>query len=66
MKRTMICCAAFLSLSACAVPGDFCDVVPGEKRFEATVTAPQVLKTDREDVEQIRFENEYGRRHCVW
>ncbi|MCA0961130.1 hypothetical protein [Salipiger bermudensis] len=66
MKRTMSCCAVFLSLSACAVPGDFCDVVPGEKRFDAAVTAPQMLKTDREDVEQIRVENEYGRRYCSW
>ncbi|EAU45056.1 hypothetical protein R2601_22756 [Salipiger bermudensis HTCC2601] len=48
------------------MPGDFCDVVPFEKRFEATETAPQMLKTDREDVKQIRVENEYGRRHCSW
>ena len=65
MKLTMIYPAAFLSLSMCAVPGDFCDVVKGPKLFD-TATAAQMVKTDRPDVEAIRVENDYGKRLCKW
>ena len=64
MKRTMICCAAFLSLTACE-RGDFCDVVPGPKLFDPG-TGAVMIQTDRDDVAQIRVENEYGQRHCSW
>lgn len=63
MRRTMIWCAASLSLTACS--GDFCDVVPGPKLFDPETSA-EMVRTDRQDVIQIRVENEYGKRNCGW
>ncbi len=64
MKRMMICSIALLGLASCAA-GDFCQVVPGEKRF-APATARAVLETDRDVLRQIAVENEFGHRHCGW
>ncbi|WP_242532115.1 hypothetical protein [Salipiger thiooxidans] len=50
-------------LSSCAVPGDFCEVVAGEKRFDPE-TGAAMIRTDREDVVQIRVENDYWLAHC--
>ncbi len=61
MKAMMICCAALLS--SCAVPGDFCEVVTGEKRFDPE-TGAAMIRTDREDVVQIRVENDYWLARC--
>ena len=57
----MICCVALLS--SCAVPGDFCEVVTGEKRFDPA-TGAAMIRTDREDVVQIRVENDYWLARC--
>jgi hypothetical protein len=64
MKRMMICSIALLALASCTA-GDFCQVVPFEKRFDPA-TARAVLTTDREVLRQIAVENEFGRRHCDW
>ncbi|MHA7867682.1 MAG: hypothetical protein ACX93U_09330 [Salipiger thiooxidans] len=50
-------------LSSCAVPGDFCEVVTGEKRFDPE-TGAAMIRTDREDVVQIRVENDYWLARC--
>ena len=65
MKRIPILLTACLALSGCAVPGDFCDVVPGPKVF-ARETAVAMVRTDRGATEQIAIENEYGARFCAW
>lgn len=57
--------SAFLAVSSCAVPGDFCEVVIGAIEFEPE-TALQMTRTDRPSVEQIALQNEYGYRHCGW
>lgn len=65
MKRTRIwLIASALALAGCG-SGDFCDVVPAAKEFDAA-TALVMVKTDRQDVVQIRVENDYGARHCDW
>lgn len=64
MKRMTICCAAFLSLTGCE-RGDFCEVVPGPKLFDQA-TGAAMIQTDRDDVVQIRVENEYGAKRCDW
>ena len=58
---------SLVAISACAtpVPGDFCDVVPGELTFESD-TAAQVVQTDRATAEQISAQNAYGRENCLW
>ena len=55
-----------LAVSAMCSPvaGDFCDVWQGPKRFDP-VTAAQMVRTDREDVEGIRVENDYGEGVCT-
>ncbi|WP_417724550.1 hypothetical protein [Salipiger sp.] len=65
MKQTTIWLTASLALSACAVPGDFCDVVTSPKHF-AAATARAMVATNRSEVEQIAVENDYGARHCRW
>lgn len=50
-------------LSACAKPGDFCEVVRGEIVFEAE-TAQAVVRTDRPTAEQIAAQNAYWRDNC--
>ena len=57
---TMILSTAFLM--GCDV-GDFCDVWQGPKVF-APETAAQIVKTDRDDAEGIKVENDYGAKHC--
>lgn len=65
MHRMMTWLTLSLSLSACAVPGDFCDVVKGPLVFERE-TALSMVKTDRPDVESIKVQNDYGRKNCEW
>jgi hypothetical protein len=47
----------------CSSPGDFCDVWQGPKLFDPE-TAAMMVRTDREDVEGIRVENDYGAGFC--
>lgn len=55
---------ALLGSSACApVSGDFCDVVTSPIEFDS-VTASQVVKTDRGEAEQIAAQNKYWAEHC--
>lgn len=63
MKPMMVLLTAFLGLSACAKPGDFCEVWQGSKIF-APETARLMVQTDRPDVEGIKVENTYGEKHC--
>ena len=53
------------SVSGCAVPGDFCDVVKSPIEFEPE-TARQIVKTDRREAEEIATQNEYGSKFCKW
>lgn len=46
------------------VAGNFCDVWQGPKSFDPA-TAAQMVRTDREDVEGIRVENDYGSMNCA-
>ena len=51
------------SLSACALPGDFCEVVLAPLEFEAGTSA-QIVATDRVTGESIAAQNAYWRRNC--
>lgn len=53
---------ACLILAGCG-EGDFCDVWQGPKSFHPE-TAAQIVKTDRDDAEGIKVENDYGNKHC--
>ena len=50
-------------LSACAKPGDFCEVVRDEVVF-APDTAQAVVRTDRPVAEAIDAQNAYWRGNC--
>ncbi len=65
MKVTMISVTAFLILSSCDVPGDFCQVVKRPLIF-APETARQMVRTNRPEAEQIAVQNSYGAKHCEW
>lgn len=65
MKLMMVLLLAFLTLSACAVPGDFCQVVKSPLSFDPE-TAKRMVVTDRPDVERITVQNTYGERYCDW
>lgn len=51
------------ALAMCGNPGDFCDVWTGIKRFDPA-TAAMMVRTDRDDVEGIKIENDYGSQFC--
>lgn len=51
-------------LSACATPGDFCDVVAAPILFTPE-TSTRIVETDRPAAEAIRVQNDYWRRYCV-
>lgn len=59
---TILLTASLMALAACG-DGDFCDVWTGPKAFDRD-TAAMMVRTDRDDVEGIATENEYGARHC--
>lgn len=61
MTRWLTAC---LILGACT-PGDFCDVVTSELSF-APETARAIVRTDRDEANQIAVQNEYGRKTCSW
>lgn len=54
-----------LALSACGQTGNFCDVVKGPHRFQASTTAA-IIKTDRPEAVKLSAENAYGAAHCGW
>ena len=51
------------SLSACVVPGDFCEVVLAPLEFEGA-TSSQIVATDRPTGESIAAQNAYWRSNC--
>lgn len=65
MQRMMIWLTILASLSACAVSGDFCDVVRHPLIFDHA-TARVMVGTDRPDVERIKVQNSYGSKNCDW
>lgn len=61
--RNLLTASAVAGVSACAQPGDFCDVWPGPLRFERE-TAAQMVETDRAAVIIIDTLNRYGATRC--
>ena len=57
-------CAASL-VSACAVPGDFCEAVSGPILFPEQVAAV-VVQGARPEAVRIDALNTYGAKHCPW
>jgi hypothetical protein len=53
------------SLSACAPPGDFCDVVSGPILFPGEVAAV-VVQGARPQAVKIDTQNQYGAARCGW
>jgi hypothetical protein len=53
------------SLSACAVPGDFCEVVSGPIQFPEQVAAV-VVQGARPEAVKIDTQNRYGAARCGW
>jgi hypothetical protein len=53
------------SLSACAVPGDFCEAVSGPILFPEQVAAV-VVQGARPEAVRIDTQNRYGAARCGW
>lgn len=62
--RTFLTMTLLTASAMCSNPGDFCDVWQGPKSFDPA-TAAQMVRTDREDVEAIKVENDYGILNCA-
>lgn len=63
MTRALLIGSITLGLSACAVPGDFCDVVQAPLTFEPE-TSTRIVATDRPTGERISAQNDYWRSNC--
>ncbi len=62
----LIWCAVLpASLSACAVPGDFCEAVSGPILFPEQVAAV-VVQGARPEAVRIDALNTYGAKYCPW
>ncbi len=65
-KHRMILSLCAVSLvSACAVPGDFCEAVSGPILFPEQVAAV-VVQGARPEAVRIDAQNRYGAARCGW
>jgi hypothetical protein len=65
-KHRMILSLCAVSLvSACAAPGDFCEVVSGPIQFPEQVAAV-VVQGARPEAVKIDTQNRYGAARCGW